>query len=1095
MNRLIEFFTRQGLFSVLILIYTIFMGIYVIFLIQKEAFPNIQRDMLSIETIFPGASPTETEKLLTNPIELALKEVIGIKKLTSTSIEGRSYVVVEIDPDQTTAFEAKQDVKEAIDRIERFPERAEEPVVKSIETRHRPVIKLVISTNDETVSEIDLRNTARFVQREIEKLNGVASIDAYGIGDLEIHVEAIPEKLSFYQLTLADLTRAITSQNQDIPGGVIEENTSNGKREILVRTVSNYEEVEDIENTVVRSNDLVNAIHIKDVANVSYGLERPLTLFRGNGKNSIYLTIKKKETSDSIRLVDQIKATTEDLKAQLSDDIEFTFVDDLSYFIRRRLNVLINNLSIGLGLVLIILSLFFPLKIALLTAIGIPFAFLGTLIFFHITGVSLNLLTMMGLIIVLGMLVDDAIVVIENTMRYIEKGYPSTEAAIKATCQIWQPVTAAVATTVVVFLPLMFMSGVIGKFIAILPLGVLTGLVLSLFECFFILPHHTSFLTRNYSKQFNKKSSPNGLQPEQPTRKKLYQKVDYVWKNVCLKLYEKFLSFTLKPFCRHIITFSSILFLIGTYFLYEKKMDFVLFPSSGVEAFMIKIQAPVGTPLEETVKLMKPIEEIVANLSDGELKDYITKGGIHQASASDPDFKRGSHLGLVFVYLTATTDRVRTADQVIEELRSKIGIPPGVENISFEKIRSGPSSGPAIAVGVRANEYDEIMPAVASLQEFLSNIDGVSDIRNTHDKGKEELHVKVSQEEALAANLSPEEIGLSVRAAFEGIEATYIQKLDEEVAVRVTWPQQFKNSKKSVQTLQIPNRMGNLIPITSVVNFDTYQGISTFKHEANERQVEVRGDVSTDIITSIEVNQQIREALPDIRKKHPTVSFSFGGEDQDTKESMTSLKRAFIVAILGIFMILVLTFQNLSQALLVLFITVPLGFTSVMWTFFVHDKPISFMACLGIVALSGVIVNNSIVFTSFMNEARSKGLGQIQSILDAGKTRLRPIFLTTVTTVAGILPTAYGLGGLDPFVVPIALALGWGMFFGSFLTTILFPSWLAVLDDIIYLFTSIYESLFHSRPITQTPKTAEALKGNVATQPFKKLGSARPLKG
>ena len=806
------------------------------------------------------------------------------------------------------------------------------------------------------------------------------------------------------------------------------------------------------------------------------------------------MTIKKKETSDSIRLVDQIKAKTEDLKAQLSDDIEFTFVDDLSYFIRRRLNVLINNLSIGLALVLIILSFFFPLKIALLTAIGIPFSFLGTLIFFHVTGVSLNLLTMMGLIIVLGMLVDDAIVVIENTMRYIEKGYNSTEAAIKATCQIWQPVTAAVATTIVVFLPLMFMSGTIGKFIAILPLGVLSGLVLSLFECFFILPHHISFLTRRYSSQFNTKSSSNNPQKTKPPRKKLYQKVDYIWKNVCLKLYERFLSFTLKPFCRHFIALASIGLLIGTYFLYEKKMNFVLFPSSGVEAFMIKIQAPVGTPLEETVKLMRPIEEIVATLSDGELKDYITKGGIHQASASDPDFKRGSHLGLVFVYLTSTTERVKTADQVIEELREKIGKPPGIENISFEKIRSGPSSGPAIAVGVRATEYDEIIPAAEDLQQFLSKIDGVSDIRNTHDKGKEELHVKILQEEALAANLSTEDIGMSVRAAFEGIEATYIQKLDEEVAVRVTWPQQFKNSKKSVQTLQIPNKMGNLIPITSVVDFDTYQGISTFKHEANERQIEVRGDVNTNIITSVKVNEQIRQALPDIRKKHPTVNFSFGGEDQDTKESMASLRRAFIVALLCIFMILVLTFQSLSQALLVLFITVPLGFTSVIWTFFFHDKPISFMACLGIVALSGVIVNNSIVFTSFMNEARSEGIEKIQSILKAGKTRLRPIFLTTVTTVAGILPTAYGLGGLDPFVVPIALALGWGMFFGSFLTTILFPSWLAVLDDITYLFVFIYRSLFHPRPI-QTPKTAEAFKRNIGAQPLTKIRTTRPLKG
>ena len=607
----------------------------------------------------------------------------------------------------------------------------------------------------------------------------------------------------------------------------------------------------------------------------------------------------------------------------------------------------------------------------------------------------------MGLIIVLGMLVDDAIVVIENIMRYIEKGYKPTQAAIKATCQIWQPVTAAVCTTVVVFLPLMFMSGIFGKFVAILPLGVLTGLVLSLFECFFILPHHTSFLTRKHSS----KSIANARTKQtKKLRKKLYQKVDYVWKNICVVWYEKFLSITLK--LRYLAVISSIALLAATYFLYKEKMTFILFPSTGVEAFMIKIQAPIGTPLEDTVSLMRPIEKVVATLSSEELKDYITKGGIHQASASDPDFRRGSHLGLVFVYLTATTERSRTADQIIEELREKIGKLPGAETISFEKIRSGPRSGPAVSVGVRGDEYEDIIPAVQGLQEFLSQIDGVSDIRNTHDVGKEELHIKILQEEALAAGLSTEDIGLSVRAAFEGIEATYIQKLDEEIAIRVTWPNQFKNSTKSVQSLKIPNNFGNLIPITSVVDFGSHQGISTFKHEANERQVEVRADVNTDIITSLEANNQIREALPWFHEKYPSINFSFGGEDQDTKESMGSLQRAFIVAILGIFMILVLTFQRLSQALLVLIITVPLGVTSVIWTFFIHNKPFLLWHAweLLLFQVSSLII---LLCSPLLSMKQAKGVEKLKSILDAGKTRLRPIFLTTITTVAGILPTAY----------------------------------------------------------------------------------------
>ena len=1044
MNRLIDFFARQGFFAVLILLYTIAMGSYVVFIIQKEAFPNIQRDMLVINTLFPGSSPTEIEKLITNPIEFELKEVIGIKKLISTSVEGRSDIVLELDPDQTTIMEAKQDVQEVIDRFDQLPAGAEDPLVTSIETKNRPVIKLVIS-GDETLDILEHREIARFIEKEMRKIPGVATIETYGIGDLEIHVEAFPKRLSFYQLTLADLVKAIADQNKAIPGGAIEENTSNGKREILVRTVSEYEDVKDVENTVIRANDLVNAIAIKDVARVSYGLEKPVSLYRGNGRPAIYLTLTKKATSDAITLVDQIKKRVTELEPRFPGNIKVSYVDDLSYFIRRRLNVLVNNLSIGLTLVLIILSIFFPLKIALLTAIGIPFAFLGTLIFFHATGVSLNLLTMMGLIIVLGMLVDDAIVVIENTMRFVEKGYPAKEAAIKATCQIWQPVSAAVFTTIVVFLPLMFMSGVFGKFIALLPLGVLVGLALSLFECFFILPHHASFLTKKYADSKPKKKR---------KRRRLHQITNHIWDTVCLRFYEKTLRWSLK--IRYVNVLLAIVLFVSTVYLYNEKMKFVLFPPAGVEQFMVKIHAPVGTPLEETALLLRPLEKIVAGLPETELKDYITKVGIHQASATDPDFKRGSHLGLIFVYLTPENDRDRKAKEIIEDLRKQAGLPPGVDKISFERRGAGPRTGAPISIGVRSDEYENILPAVEEIKAFLAKIKGVSDLRDTHDIGKEELHVEVLQEEALAAGLTTADIGLSVRAAFEGVEATYIQKVDEEVAIRVTWPQTFKNSQRAVRRLNIPNNFGNLIPVTSVVDFSTYQGIATLKHEGNERQVEVRGDVDTKVVTSMDVNNRVKDILPSLREKFPLVNFFFGGENQDTEESLNSLQRAFIVAILSVFLILVLTFQKLSQALLVLFITVPLGITSVIWTFHFHDLPVSFLGCLGIIALSGVIVNNSIVFTSFVNEARRRGVDQVESILEAGKTRLRPIFLTTLTTVAGILPTAYGIGGLDPFLVPIALALGWGMFFGSFLTTVIFPSCLAVLDDLVWLTYKIF---------------------------------------
>ena len=611
--------------------------------------------------------------------------------------------------------------------------------------------------------------------------------------------------------------------------------------------------------------------------------------------------------------------------------------------------------------------------------------------------------------------------------------------------------TAAVATTMAVFMPLMFMTGIFGKFVRYLPMGVLSGLVFSLLECFFILPHHIGFLLQKLPRGFRlggeKAPSPEAVDDNpKPRRRKIYEITDDFWQNYALRLYERSLKGVLR--LRYLVVGLAFSLFLGTIALAVKGMDFVLFPPEGVEVFMIRAEAPVGTPLEATEKLVQPIEDEVARLPKEELDVFITKTGVHQNDIQDPNTKRATNFAQIVVYLTPEPQRDRIAKEIIEDLRQKVGSPPGLIKVSFDRLNPGPPSGKPISIGVRAKSYKDILPAVDTLKEFLSGIEGVTDLTDSHVLGKRELRVVVDQAEAIAANLTVADIGTTVRAAFEGIEATQIKKLDEEVAVRVTWPEEIKDNTTAVENIRITNRMGNLIPITSVASFGEAQGVASYDHEANERQVRVLGDIDTTVTSSLNVNNQVREKLTEFKNKHPNVQFSFGGEDFDTQESLESLVKTFAIALLGIFLILVVTFQSMSQALLVLFLTVPLGIIAVIWTFFLHGWPITFMGCLGIIALSGVIVNNTIVFTSFVNNARKRGESNRDSLIEAGRLRLRPIFLTTFTTVAGILPTAYGIGGLDKFVVPIALALGWGMFFGSVLTTIVFPASLAILDDI-----------------------------------------------
>lgn len=1029
MKWLIDYFARQGIFSNLVTVFVFVIGLVSLFTISREAFPNIKFDIIAVYTLYPGASAEEVEKLVTSPLEQELKSVTGIKKMSSTSIENRSSIVLQIDPDQTTEEEARRDVREAIDRVVTLPDSTEEPVIQTVDSRATPIVEVALSGG---VSEVDLREQAVILEESLQDLPGVARIEKKGYRDQEIKVQVDLEKLQIFDLSLQDIIGVLNRQNLSIPGGLLESKETG--REILIRTVGDFLNIEDVGNTIVRSNAVGEAIRVKDIAQVEMGFADATVNYRSNGAEAINLVIFKKDGADAINLVDIVKATVEEKREQLTTGLEISYVNDLSYYIRRRLKVLSSNMMIGLVFVLIILSLVLPGRVALITAVGIPFSFFATLIYFLNTGVSLNLLTMMGLIIVIGMLVDDAVVVTENAQRYVEKGLSPLDAAIKGTQQMWAPVTASVLTTVIAFLPMVFMSGIMGKFIKYIPFGVITALLFSLYECFFILPHHLAA----WAKKKN---------TEKPDKRRIVK----LWDEKITPLYENIIKKVLR--WRYGVLIFALFLGAVTLFL-ASKMSFILFPTDGVEAFQVRFSAPLGTPMEKTLKIIQPIEREVKKIDESEIKNFTTQVGIQQNDPNDPNTRRGDEYGQINVYLTPTTERQRQAAEIIEDLKTRVGKIPELNQLAYNQIRGGPPVGKPVSLGVRGREYKDILEAVSSVKTYLKTLEGVSDIEDSYVVGKSELRIRVNPVEAASASLSLLDIGNTVRAAYEGVVATSIRELDEEIDIRVSLADQEKNAPETLMAMLIPNQRGHLVPLERVAHLEKTQGIAAYAHESNRRQVVVTAEVDEKITNSRKVNQYLREKIPEFEKEFPKVSYYFGGEDQDSKESMQSLGRAFLVALFGIFMILILTFKNLFQPFLVL-TTIPVGAMAVIWTFYLHARPLTFLAMLGIVALAGVIVNNAIVMVSFVNQERAEGVDRFESIVHAARIRLRPIALTTITTVVGILPTAYGWGGLDPFVVPIALGLGWGIFFGSFLTTIIFPAFLAILDDIRSLFGRI----------------------------------------
>lgn len=1039
MRRLIAFFAQQGVFSDLLTVLVLFVGAYSALTIRREVFPNVQFDYITVTTIFPGASAAEVEKLVTNPLEQDFTELDGVKRMTSSSVENRSGIVIQLDPDQTTEEEAKADIMDIVDAFE-LPEGAEEPLVRALESKQNPVIEVALTS--EKLSDLELREIAREVENEIEGIRQVAKVVPKGYEDLEFRVEADPKKLARYQLSLDDVIRALQAQNVTVPGGTIKAVIGPGNNpglERAVRTIGEFKNTADIARTVIRASELGQSIQVKDIASVTRTMAERSQIYHVNGKPAVTLTVLTKEGADAIDLVDSVRALMARIGPQLkSRGVEdISFINDSSYFIRRRLGILTGNLAVGLVLVLIILSLVLPIRVAVIVGFGIPFGFLGTLLYFNAAGVSLNLISMIGLIIVLGMLVDDAVVVTENVVRRIEEGEEPTEAAINGAGQIWAPITASVMTTVVAFLPMMFMSGIMGKFIKYIPIGVVVALIISLLEAFFILPHHIARWVRRRPKNIDTSKL-------SPLRRVLHA-TNRAWDEKIVPAYARTLDKGLKH--RYLVALGTFLLFVGSIVMAGTSMRFVLFPPEGIEIFFIRTESRIGVSLEQTARQIRPIEKLVAALPDEELDDFTTNVGIQAQDVNDPNTKRGPHYAQVTVYLTPETERERTAAEIIADLREKIGTPPGVQRVTFERVNPGPPVGKPISIGVRGREYeDQILPAVNWLKEKVSSWKGVSDVTDTYFPGKEEVIVTVKPDEAAAARLTAAQIGTSVRAAYEGIIATRVRGLDEEIDVRVMYPRAARTSEEALRTIQVPNPLGNLVPLPRVANFKTDRGIDAYEHESNRRQVRILGDVDNQNITATEVQSRVTELIPEIRQNFPGVTIHFGGEADDTAESMASLMRAFILAFMGVLLILVMQFKRLDQPFLVV-LTIPMGIIAVIWTFVIHGMPLSFMGMLGVVALAGVIVNNAIVLMDFVNQYRLEGMDRWESIRKAAVTRLRPIFLTTLTTVAGLLPTAYGIGGLDPFVVPIALSLGWGLAFGSLLATFVFPVTMAILDD------------------------------------------------
>lgn len=1021
----LEFSIKQPLFVNLLCIFLILAGIVALSSMSRDLFPNVSYDIVTVNTVYDGATPRDVEKLITIPIEKELKEVDDIEEMTSASIENFSIIALKIDPDTGNKDKVVSDIQRAVDSAEDLPDDLlDDPVVKELKSKDIPVVEVSLTGG---MSEADLQRHAKVIEEGLLDMPEVAAVKREGWRDKEIWVEVEPGAMDEYRIALSEVMQDLARRNISVPGGKLVRK----EREYLLRTTGEFETAEEVGEVIVRANEAGNWVKVKDIAEVNYGFEEEQTVNKTDGSRAISLTVIKRESADAIDLVKKIKEFVAQYKESVPGVLEIRLVNDYSYYLKRRLSVLVNNGFLGIVLVIITLLFFLSPRVAFVTAIGIPIAFMITFFVMMTLGININLVSLFGLIIVLGMLVDDAIVISENVFRHIEAGMPFRKAALVGTREVWRPVTSTVLTTIAAFMPLMFMTGIMGKFIWSIPMVVIIALTASLLEAFFILPSHLAEMGR----------IPHvGLSGFLHFREKTQG-----WLKRLTNWYAGVLARALRR--RYAISAGVFVLLVVAVLIVHFFLPVVLFPAKGIDLFFVRAKLPVGTPLEVTEEKFRELEGLVAAIPPGELDDFATHVGITQSDPQDPFTERASHLGQIAVYLKPAADRGRETSLIIEELREKGKDLEGFTDLSFDEITPGPPVGKPVAVRIRGDDLKKLDEIAEGVKKSLAGIKGVFDIKDDFEVGKSEWQVAVNEGEAARADLMVGDVARAVRYAFEGGIATKIKKADEEINVRVRFPYGVKYDEGNLGKVEIANARGHLIPLSQVASFVEKPGVSAIKHLDRRRVIAVTANVDQDVTTSLEVAGKLAKEYKDFSERYPGYTVSFGGEYEETEKSMISLLNSFILAIVLIFMILATNFKSIVQPLIVM-MAIPFGIIGVVIAFLIHGQPLSFLALLGTVGLSGVVVNSSIILMDFVNRKRAQGVERRDAIIEAGRIRLRPVLITTTTTVMGLFPVAYGLWGSDPILIPAALALMWGLIFATVLTLMVIPCFYAIVDDI-----------------------------------------------
>ena len=1036
MESLIRWFVNNKVVSNLLMILIIITGATTIPMLKMEVFPEIDLNIINVSAVYPGATPSDVEEAICIKIEERLQGLDGVKKITSNASENVGSVNIEImsgeDPNDLL-----DRIKAEVDAIDTFPDNVEKPICRKIAGAN-PVISVAVHGD---LDDNSLNKLTEDIKDEIDGLPEVTLTSIVADLENEIKINIKESSLRKYDLSFQNISRSIREWSLNMPSGSIE--TEDG--EILIRSNSQGYTIADFAKIPLIINPNGSIVYLGDISDITDTFSDKFEMdFQFNGDKANLITVFRVGNQNALDVSAAVKGYVFNKNLELPSTVKVTAWDDEARILSGRIETIVRNAQQGLILVIIVLALFLKPKLAFWVSLGIPISFMGGFWLFGPLDLSINMLSLFTFILVLGIVVDDAIVVGENIALFKERGMNSVDAAVKGAMQVATPVFFAVLTTMVTFSPMLAVEGDIGGIWRIFPLVVISVLIWSLIESLTILPAHLAHSSDEEPKNrilLLVSNKWNSIQ--QKIISGLYYVTHHVYKPILLKAVNK-------PFSA--LSFAAGIFVLTIGIMLSGILKFSFFPAVEDDLAIATIEYPSGTPLEVTREGYNRLEE-AATVLESQLKEEFSDQSIIRNRLSTIGYLPmltktsrgpgnldalfvGPNMAEVALELAPSEDRTISTEEVVRKWRNIMPNLPGVKEISFKSDLF--SAGDPINIQLSSKYMDELISAKEELKTELVRFPGVFDVSDTYNVGKEEISINLLPA-AKSYGVSMMVVASQVRQAFYGLEVQTVQRGRNELKVILQYPKDDRSSISDLENMMILTRTGSTIPVRQIARLEIGEGLASIERKNRKRSINVTADVDLSITNGNEVIATVMSSImPKILQKYNSVAYSLEGEQQEQGDNLRSLGKNFLLAMIVVYMLLAIPFKSYFQPLVVMS-SIPFGITGAVLGHIFLGLNLSVLSMMGIVALTGVVVNDSLVMVDFINRYRSEGNSIKNAVLEAGPRRFRPIFLTSLTTFVGLIPLILEKSTQAKFMIPMAVSLSFGVLFATAITLLLVP--------------------------------------------------------